>query len=84
MAIAKVFQSKYGQAVRLPKEFRVMGKELDVLRRGHEIVLRERKGTMLRAFELPASLPNDLTIAEHRNDRPQKRDGTRLKKRRKS
>jgi antitoxin VapB len=81
MTIAKVFRSKNRQSVRLPKQFRAKGKELEVFRRGDDIVLREKKGSMLRAFELLASLPNDLTIADRQNDRPQKRNGTRLKKR---
>jgi antitoxin VapB len=82
MTIARVFESKHGQAVRLPKQIRVRGKELEIFRRGDEIILREKTGAMLRAFELLASLPIDLTIAGRRNDRPQKRNGTRLKKRR--
>ena len=81
MTIAKVFQPKGGQAVRLPKQFRVKGKELEIFRRGDEIVLPEKKGTMLRAFELLAELPDDLTIARRKNDRPQKRNGVRLTKR---
>jgi antitoxin VapB len=43
MTTAKIFESKHGQAVRLSKQFRVQGKELEIYRRGHEIVLREKK-----------------------------------------
>jgi len=64
----------------LPKEFRVSGKELEIFRRGDEIILRETKGAMLRAFELLASLPNDLTIARRKVDTPQRRSGMELKK----
>jgi len=81
MAIAKIFRSRNSQAVRLPKQFRRKSKEAEIFRRGDEIVLREKKGAMLRAFELLACLPNDLTVLGRRNDRPQKRNGTRLKKR---
>jgi|BogFormECP04_OM1_1039644.scaffolds.fasta_scaffold106935_1 antitoxin VapB len=81
MTTAKVFRSKNSQAIRLPKQIRVHGSELDIFRRGDEIILREKKGTMLRAFELLASLSNDLTIADRQNDRPQKRSGTKPKKR---
>src|SRR5882672_6954906 len=63
MATAKVFKSGNSQAVRLPKEFRVNSKEVEISRRGDEIVLRERKGTMARAFDLLAALPADLTLA---------------------
>ena len=44
MATAKVFKSGNSQAVRLPKAFRVQSKEVEISRRGDEIVLRERKG----------------------------------------
>jgi antitoxin VapB len=61
MAIAKIYRSTNTQSVQLPKEFRVKSKELEIFRRGDEINPRKKKGTMLRAFELPATLPNDLT-----------------------
>jgi antitoxin VapB len=75
MSTAKVFRSGNSQAVRLPKQFRLKSKEVEIFRRGDEIVLREKKGTMLRAFELLASLPDDLTIVGRENDRPQEREG---------
>jgi antitoxin VapB len=75
MSTAKVFRSGNSQAVRLPKQFRLKSKEVEIFRRGDEIVLREKKGTMLRAFELLAGLPDDLTIAAREKDTPQKRKG---------
>ncbi len=75
MSTAKVFRSGNSQAVRLPKQFRVKSKEVEIFRRGDEIVLREKKGTMVRAFDLLASLPDDLTITGREKDRPQKRKG---------
>jgi hypothetical protein len=42
---------------------------------GDEIVLRERAGTMARAFDLLAALPADLTLARRKKDKPQKRKG---------
>ncbi len=80
MPTAKIFRSRNCQAAQLPKEFRVSGTELEIFRRGDEIILREKKGAMLRAFELLARLPNDLTIARRNNDRPQKRNGMELRK----
>ena len=41
MAMTRVFKSGNSQAVRLPREFRVEAKELEILRRGDQIVLRE-------------------------------------------
>jgi antitoxin VapB len=72
---ARVFRSGNSQAVRLPKQFRLNSEEAEMFRRGDEIVLREKDGTMVRAFDLLADLPDDfvLTAAEREKDRPQKR-----------
>jgi antitoxin VapB len=58
----RVFRSGNSQTVRLPKEFRLKSKEVEIFRRGDEIVLREKDGTMARAFEWLAELPDDLEI----------------------
>jgi antitoxin VapB len=62
------------QAVGLPKQFRLNSEEVEIFRRGDEIVLREKDGTMVRAFDRLADLPDDfdLTAAEREKDRPQK------------
>jgi antitoxin VapB len=53
-AIARVFQSGNSQAVRLPKQFRLRSKQVQVFRRGSDIVLRERP---VKLSELLAALP---------------------------
>jgi len=60
MATAKVFKSGNSQAVRLPKAFRVKSKEVEISRRGDEIVLRERAGTMARAFDFAGGVAGGL------------------------
>ena len=75
MGTARVFRSGNSQAVRLPKQFRLKSKEVEISRRGDEIVLREKDGTIARAFELLASLPEDLDLARRVKDAPQKRRG---------
>ena len=75
MGTARVFRSGNSQAVRLPKKFRVQSTEVEIFRRGDEIVLREKDGTMVRAFDLLAGLPDDLELAGRGKDRPQKRKG---------
>jgi antitoxin VapB len=52
MSTTRVFRSGNSQAVRLPKQFRLESKEVEIFRRGDEIVLREKEGTMVRAFDL--------------------------------
>lgn len=60
MATAKVFRSGNSQAVRLPKEFRFNVKEVDVLRRGDEIVLKKKPQDLKQAFELLSGLSDDF------------------------
>jgi antitoxin VapB len=74
MATARVFRSGNSQAVRLPKEFRLKSKEVDIFRRGQEIVLREKEKGLARAFEILANLPDD-GIEDRKDLPPQSRDG---------
>ncbi len=69
MSKARVFKSGNSQAVRLPKEFRFDVKEVEIFRRGDEIVLREPKRNLARAFEALASMPEDF-MADGRKDAP--------------
>ena len=77
MGTARVFRSGNSQAVRLPKEFRFKTKEVEIFRRGGDVVLREKSGEdMSRALELIAGLPEDVLIAAAEDDGPpQKRSG---------
>jgi antitoxin VapB len=75
MANARVFMSGNSQAVRLPKQFRVKSKELEIYRRGDEIVLKEKPAGMGRAFELLAELVNVEALKDRKKDKPQRRNG---------
>jgi antitoxin VapB len=75
MATARVFRSGNSQAVRLPKEFRLKSKEVEIFRRGDEIVLREKGKGLARAFEILANLPDDFLADGRRDSPPQERDG---------
>lgn len=76
MATARVFRSGNSQAVRLPKEFRFRSKEVEIVRRGDEVVLREKSKGMARAFWLIANLPIDTDAIEEMHDEPpQEREG---------
>jgi antitoxin VapB len=74
MTTARVFQSGNSQAVRLPKAFRFNSSEVEISRRGDEVILREKKPNLARAFELLASLPDDF-LAERQDPPPQRRKG---------
>lgn len=51
MATVKLVMSGDGQIVRLPKEFRFAEEEVEIFRRGDEVVLRAGKPDMKRAIE---------------------------------
>lgn len=74
MNTARVFQSGNSQAVRLPKAFRFNSEEVEIYKRGDEVVLREKRKDMSRFIELLMSLPEDM-FPEERVDLPlQQRD----------
>lgn len=75
MGTARVFRSGNSQAVRLPKEFRFKAKEVEVFRRGDEVVLREKPTNMAKAYELILDLPDDLEVHERDDEPPQEREG---------
>jgi antitoxin VapB len=66
---AKIFKSGNSQAVRLPKEFRFDVKEVEIFRRGEEVVLRKPKRNLRRALTSLQSLPDDF-MADGRQDSP--------------
>ncbi|MBI5909986.1 MAG: AbrB/MazE/SpoVT family DNA-binding domain-containing protein [Betaproteobacteria bacterium] len=75
MRTASVFKSGNSQAVRLPKDFQFDVREVEIFRRGDEVVLRRVPKNLSAAFDILASLPEDF-MAEGRDDTPpQSRDG---------
>ena len=52
MATARIFRSGNSQAVRLPKQFRLTSKEVEIICRGDELVLRKKKRGLTRVFEI--------------------------------
>ncbi len=69
MSYARVFKSGNSQAVRLPKKFRFEAEQVEIFRRGDEIVLRAKPANAAMIFDALASLPQDL-FAEGRIDIP--------------
>ena len=75
MAKTKVFRSGNSQAVRIPREFQFDTDEVEIERRGDEIVLRLPVRNLRGAFDALAALPDDF-FAEGRQDLPpQSREG---------
>ncbi len=69
MPTPRVFGSGNSQAVRLPKEFRLSVDEVEIFRRGEEIVLREKPRGMERVLELLDQMPDDA-FEGVRDERP--------------
>lgn len=74
MALARVFQSGNSQAVRLPKEFRLSVDQVEIFRRGDELILRECPGNGARIFEALTSFPKDFMSEGREDTPPQERD----------
>ena len=75
MATARIFKSGNSQAVRLPKQFRLSGPDVEIYRRGDEIVLRETQPGMARAFQILSNLPADMFVDARDDPPPQTREG---------
>ena len=73
MAITRVFRSGNSQAVRIPKSFRLRSSQVEVERRGNEIVLRERPRTLAPAFELLTGLSADFFQGRRRQPKRDRR-----------
>ena len=60
MSTAKIFKSGNSQALRLPKEFQFDVHEVEILRRGDEIILRKKPQNLARIFELLTDMSDDF------------------------
>ena len=73
MPIAKVFRSGNSQALRIPREFQFHSDEVEIARRGDEIVLRERPRNLVQAFELLVGLSDDFFRRGRRQPKAERR-----------
>jgi len=74
MKTTRVFKSGNSQAVRLPKEFQLAANEVEIFKRGDELVIREVPKNIAKAFELLTQLPEDFFDEERKDELPQERD----------
>ncbi|HWZ33576.1 MAG TPA: type II toxin-antitoxin system VapB family antitoxin [Bryobacteraceae bacterium] len=75
MTITKVFRSGNSQAVRIPRQFKLKSDEVEIFRRGDEIVMRERRNSLAEVVEILAGMPKDFFRAGRKQGRMQKRKG---------
>lgn len=57
---AKIFQSGNSQAVRIPKEFRFDVSEVEIFKRGDEVILKPKPKNLGAAFKLLGEMPSDF------------------------
>ena len=69
MNTAKIFRSGNSQAVRLPKEFQFDVSEVEIYRRGDEVVLRKKLQNLSRVFDLLTDMSDDF-MEDGRNQPP--------------
>ena len=69
-----VFMSGNSQAVRLPKDFRLADREVQIYRRDDEIVIRPIPKTIGEAIRLLESFPDDMFEEPRDDPPPQERD----------
>lgn len=74
MTYARVFQSGNSQAVRLPKEFRFSTDQVEIFRRGDEVILRERPSSALTIFIALSQLSEDFMSQGRGDVQPQERE----------
>ncbi len=61
MPIAKVFKSGNSQAIRLPKEFRLKVSEVELVRQGEDILIRQpKKLSLMDAYNALAGIADDF------------------------
>ena len=75
MSITKVFRSGNSQAVRIPKKLQFRSQQVEITRRGDEVVLREQPGNLAAAFDLLAGLSPDFFRSGRRQPKLDKRAG---------
>ena len=76
MPIAKVFKSGNSQAIRLPKEFRLQVSQVELVRQGDDILIRQpRARSLASAFQALASMPEDFFAESRVDSPPQEREG---------
>lgn len=75
MRTTTVFKSGNSQAVRLPKDLQFDVREVEIFRRGDEVVLRRVPCNLAAAFAALAALPDDFMADGRIDTLPQAREG---------
>ncbi|MBD2859592.1 antitoxin [Spongiibacter sp. KMU-158] len=71
---AKIFQSGNSQAIRIPKEFRFDVSEVEIFKRGDEVILKPKPKNLGAAFKLLGEMPSDFMEGGRVDSLPQERE----------
>ncbi len=74
MTTTRVFQSGNSQAVRIPREFQLDVTEIEIFRRGDELVLRKKPDNLLDVLDIFAAMPDDFMEEGRSDPLPQERN----------
>lgn len=74
MQTTKVFKSGNSMAVRLPKDFQIQSENVEIFKRGNDIIIREIPTNLSEAFSLLQQLPDDFLENGRKDSKPQTRD----------
>ena len=74
MITTRVFKSGNSQAVRIPKELQFDVDEVEIFRRGDELIIRPIKDNIADAFDLIAGFSDDFMEDGRDDSPPQERD----------
>jgi len=74
MKTAKLFKNGQSQAVRLPKEFRMAGREVYIKKEGEAIVLLPKEKSWESLFESLNHFEKDFKIERNQPEENQKRE----------
>ena len=75
MSTVKIDRRGASQTVRLPDDFQFDVDEVEILRRGDEVILRKKRKTLREAFDVLASMPEDFFAEGRRDPPPEVREG---------
>jgi antitoxin VapB len=75
MRTTKVFRSGNSQTVRIPRDFQFDIKEVEILRRGEEIVLRRPRKCLAEVFDILTSFSDDMFADGRKQPKTQKGRG---------
>ena len=73
----KIFKSGNSMAIRLPKGFQFLNDEVEILKHGDEIIIRNIPKNLAKAYNLFQSFPEDFFpsgLQSREDSSPQERD----------